>query len=74
MGNKILVQVKIKAKQKKVEKINKSNYIVSVNQSPIKGKANEAIINLLANYLNFPKSKIKIIKGLKSKNKIVEIK
>jgi len=35
--------------------------------------ANQALLELLANYFKTKKSQIKIIKGIKSKNKIIEI-
>ncbi len=47
---------------------------VYVKQLAREGKANEAVIKLLAKHFNVSKSAIKIVSGLKSKNKIVEIK
>ncbi|RMF97373.1 MAG: DUF167 domain-containing protein [Candidatus Schekmanbacteria bacterium] len=44
---------------------------VKVNVPPIEGKANKACIELLAQYFKIPKSKIEIIGGTKSRNKIV---
>lgn len=44
-------------------------------QAPaLEGKANQALVEFLAEYLNVKKSQIEIIKGLKSRNKIVNIK
>ena len=40
---------------------------------PIDTKANEALIDLLNDYFNVPKNKITIRKGLRNKNKVVEI-
>lgn len=71
---KYLIKVKTKAKKEKVEIINKNNLNIYVNELPIEGKANEAIIRLLANFFKVSKAEVKIIKGLKSKNKIIEIK
>lgn len=48
-------------------------YELYLKSSPIEGRANKEIINLLADYFDVPKSLIKISKGLKSKNKIIEI-
>ena len=39
----------------------------------VEGKANEALIEFLAEHFKTKKSKISIIKGLKSRKKIVEI-
>ncbi len=71
---KIFVKAKTRAKENKVEKIDDSNVIVFVKAAPAKGKANEAIIESLAEYFNLAKSDIEIIRGHKSKEKIIEIK
>lgn len=46
---------------------------VYVTVTPEDGKANSQVIKLLAKELKIPKSKINIIKGLKSKQKVVVI-
>ena len=70
----IFVTVKPNAKQEKIEKIDENHFIVWVKEPPIKGKANQAIIEALANFFNMPKSAIQIISGFTSKQKTVEIK
>lgn len=70
---KVFVKAKPRAKQEKLEKIDSSHYIVSVKEPPLKGQANKAIIKVLADYFNIPKSQIKIISGLSSKQKTIEI-
>ncbi len=47
---------------------------VYVNSSPTKGKANKELREVLSNYYNLPKSNINIVKGIKSRKKIVQIK
>ncbi|MFA5966899.1 MAG: DUF167 domain-containing protein [Patescibacteria group bacterium] len=47
--------------------------VVRVNKVPEKGKANEAVIKLLAKHFNAPKSAVKIIRGLTGRQKVVEI-
>ena len=37
------------------------------------GKANKALIGMLAGFFQVSKSRIRILKGFKSKNKIVEV-
>jgi len=71
---KIFVKTKPRARENKIEKIDDSNFIVSVKEAPVKGKANEAIIESLAEYFNVAKSDIEIIRGHKAKRKIIEIK
>ena len=44
--------------------------IVKVKEPPTKGKANKAVIKVLARYFN---ANVRIISGTKSRKKIVEI-
>ena len=46
---------------------------VYVTALPVNGKANKSVIKVLAEYLKVKKRNIKIIKGNKSKEKIIEI-
>lgn len=70
---KIFVKVKPKSKQEKVNKINKNHFIVWIKESPEKGRANKAVLRLLADYFNISVSQLEIIAGAKSKNKIINI-
>lgn len=46
---------------------------IGIRSKPIKGKANQEIIKKLADYFSVPSSKVSIVAGLRSKNKVVEI-
>ena len=46
---------------------------VRVQESPVDGQANRALIKLLADRLGVPISVVRIASGLKSRNKVVEI-
>ena len=70
---KIFIKAKPSAREEKVEKIDDLNYVVSVKEPPIKGKANEAIRNALAVYFKTGSTNVKIISGYTSRNKIIEI-
>ncbi|MBI3631299.1 MAG: DUF167 domain-containing protein [Candidatus Staskawiczbacteria bacterium] len=70
---KIFVKAKPNAKEEKVEKIDEQNYIVSVKEPPVQGKANNAIRNALALYFRTGSSCIKIVSGYTSRSKIVEV-
>lgn len=61
------------SKNSEVIKIDESNYKVKVNAPASEGKANKRLIELLSDYFNVSKSSIKILKGSKSRNKIVNI-
>ena len=66
----IHVLTKPGSKQNLIEKIGEILYYVNLKAPAKKGKANAAIIKLLSKYFN---SKVKIVAGFKSKNKIIEI-
>ncbi len=46
---------------------------VRVRESPVDGKANRALIKLLADRLGIPGSSLRIASGQKSRNKVVEL-
>ena len=71
----MLIKVKVFPNSKKEEITEKSenNFDIKVKEKPVKGKANKAAINLLSFYFKTPKNKIRLIKGLKARNKIFEI-
>ncbi len=46
---------------------------VKVNQPPEDGKANKAVVELLAEYFKVKKNSVRIISGETSRNKIFEI-
>ena len=71
---KLFIKAKPGAREEKVEKIDDLNFVVSVKEQPIKGKANEAIRNALAVYFKTGSANVKIISGYTSRNKIIEIK
>jgi len=46
---------------------------VGLVSRPEKGEANKELVKKLALYFNTPTSNVRIVKGLKSRNKLVEI-
>jgi uncharacterized protein (TIGR00251 family) len=70
---KINVLVKPNAKYSEVTKISNVDYNVSVDAPAKDGEANKRLIEILAEHFEVPKSFISIVRGFKSKNKIVEI-
>lgn len=76
----ISVHAKLHAREEKVEKTviqrltgPEDQYQVFVKELPVDGKANEAIIRVLAEYFKVPKSSVRIVAGGTSREKIVEI-
>lgn len=70
---KIFVKVKLKSRKEKCEKISENNFLIFVKDAPIEGRANEAVLKILAKYFKISKFQIKIILGLKSRQKVIEI-
>lgn len=66
------VKVKTKAKENKVIK-EKNSLKICVKSCPTKGKANDEVIDVFANYLNCPKSDVTIIKGSKNIRKLLRV-
>lgn len=66
----INVTVKTNARESRVEKIGDDEYVVMVKEPPRRGKANAALLKLLSRHF---KGRVRIIGGVTSRNKIVEI-
>ncbi len=68
-------QIKSKPNSKKQQLITEldGSLTAYLKSSPINGKANEELIQLLANSFGIPKSKVVIKSGLSSRIKLVEI-
>ena len=70
---KITVRVKPNARKNAVEKLDEKTFLVHVNVPPVEGKANEKVIELLADYFGTPKRAITILRGATGRSKLVEI-
>ncbi|MBL7142558.1 MAG: DUF167 domain-containing protein [Candidatus Pacebacteria bacterium] len=70
---KIFVRAKPSAREEKIEKIDEINFIVSVIEPPRDGKANKAIIKVIAVYFKVSPSCVNLISGFSSKQKVFEI-
>lgn len=67
------VTVKTNTKQNRVNQIDDNKFEVLTTASPHEGQANAAVIKLIADHLNLPPSCITIIRGHKSKHKLIQI-
>ena len=70
---KINVSVKTRAHTPSVEKVSEQEYVVRVSEVPAEGAANKAVIAILAEYFDVPKSTISIYAGYRSNRKVIEI-
>lgn len=69
----INVKARPGAREEKIEKIDENNFVVSVKEPPVQGRANAAIAKALAEYFNVPKSQVILVSGFSSRQKIFEI-
>ncbi len=71
----MLIKVKIFPGEKTQAIIKKTedSFCIKVKEKPIMNRANDEMIEVLANYFHIPKGKIRIVKGAKQRNKIIEI-
>jgi|GEM_PF-737205 len=83
---KVIVQVKAGKKEDKVEEIlhtpiavgghpslEGADYKVSVKASAREGKANKAVVKVLAAYFGVSASRVEILAGFKAKKKVIRI-
>ncbi len=69
---KITIHAKPGARIEEIKQIDETTFVVSVHEPPEGGKANEAIIGVLAKHFNTPKSRFNIVRGATTRIKWVE--
>lgn len=69
----IKVHVIPNAKEARVVEVTSTNLEVKVDERAVDGRANRRLISILSEHFNVRKSKVSIIKGAKSRDKLVEI-
>ena len=74
-GNDIIVKVKIVpgSSKNKIIGVYNDSLKFTITAPPVEGKANKKCIAYLAKYFDVAKSKIEIISGQTSKNKLIKI-
>ena len=71
MQKTIEIKVIPRAKQQRI--VDGEPIKVYVTAPPVDDKANRQVIDMLSEYLDVPKRCIKIVKGEKSRNKLIEV-
>ena len=69
----IRVYVTPNAKKPSVVKTSKDYFEVRVDERATDGRANKRLLEILAEHFNIPKSRVTILKGARSRNKILEV-
>lgn len=72
LEKKLWIHVKAGSKQQGVKK-GKDRLDVKLKSQPVRGKANKELMEVLSNFFGVPKNYIEIIKGAKSRNKLVKV-
>lgn len=72
MPVRINIRVIPRARRNAVESATDGTLRVYTTAAPADGDANAAVIKMLARHLDVPKTSIKIIRGLTSRDKVVE--
>lgn len=70
----IKVKVHPNSKERKIQKNDDGVFQVYINQRPIKGEANKEVLISLMEYFKIKANQIFLISGIKSREKIFEIK
>ena len=70
---KIFINAKTHAKKESVEKTGENEFTVCVKEPPRENKANAAIIEALAKHFGVGTSRVRIISGRTSRQKVFEI-
>lgn len=70
---KVFVKVKPNSSKNAVEQIDAIHYIISTTAPPIQGRANAAVIELLADHLHLAKSLLSIKRGANTKQKTIDV-
>ena len=69
----IYIKVIPRSSKNSVEKISEGEYKVKLTAPPVDGKANEALVKLLAEYFGVSKSAVTIIGGKSTQRKMVDV-
>lgn len=69
----LMIKVIPRSSRAQIEVISAGELKVKVNSPPAKGRANRELIGLLAKHFGVSKSRIRIVRGESSRNKVIEI-
>ena len=69
----IFVTVNTNSKESRIARMDNTHYRVWTNEPAVGGRANMTVIKLLASNLGIPPSHLTIIRGMFSKEKIIDI-
>jgi uncharacterized protein len=69
----ITVYVTPNAREARVVRVSEDYFEVRVDERAVSGRANKRLLEILAEHFNVPKSRITILKGIKTRNKTIRV-
>lgn len=69
----IFIKAKPAAKEEFIRKIDEAHFVVAVKEPPRDGRANWAIERKVAEYFDLPPSRVNIVSGHRTRDKVLEI-
>ncbi|MDD3102137.1 MAG: DUF167 domain-containing protein [Patescibacteria group bacterium] len=71
----MLIKVKVfpSSKKENILQKNKDSFEIKTKEKPEQGRATKRVITMLSMHFNLPESKIRLIRGAKTRNKIFDI-
>ncbi len=69
----IRVHVTPNAKEPGVTKVGDGSFEVKVNEKAMDGRANKRLVEILSEHFGVSKSRIRIVRGAKSREKVLEV-
>ena len=67
------VQVKARSKKPGIERLSQNEWIVRVSEPALEGRANQAVLSAVAAELGVSKSRVSLIRGDRSRQKLLEV-
>ena len=67
------VRVHPKSRKQEITELGKNAYKIHVLSPPSKGAANAEVCKLIASHLDVPVSRVRILRGHRSRNKLISI-
>ena len=62
------------AKEARVVKVDEADFEVKIDAMAMDGRANKRLVEILSEHLKVPKSRISIVGGARSRDKLLEVK
>ena len=72
-GTRLAIRVQARARRDEVATVRDGVLLVRVNAPALEGRANRAVVRVLADWIGVPPSSISVIRGEYSRDKLVEI-